>query len=409
MRLPSFFVAACLLAGPALAEPLTFDQAIARAVAEGPSARAAGLEIDAAKRDAAAAGRLPDPSLNFGIINYPVSGPVAGRFDGDSGTMQTIGISQDVPSGARREAERTRAGADIAAAQARSRMTEREIQVATALAWIDLYYAKRRLAAVDDVLRELEPLWASSGAGVASGTMRPGQALEPLQMKAALQDRRSELAAAVGKARAELVRWTGDPLADVAGAPPPFTVDAVSLRAGIDRHPMLLEFDARVRQARADVGLAEAGKRPDWNFGLSYGRRDPMYGDMVSATATVSLPLFGERRQDSRIAARRIDASRLEMERESARRALVAALEADLAEHAMHQDQWVRARDVTLSLARERADLETASYGAGRTSLADVIAALTGLAEAQLAMLDREALVARDGARIVMTYGGEGQ
>jgi outer membrane protein TolC len=129
----------------------------------------------------------------------------------------------------------------------------------------------------------------------------------------------------------------------------------------------------------------------------------------VSAGVSVSLPLFSNARQEPIIAAREIDANRVRAEREDARRALAAALEADLADHLMHHEQWGRATAVLVPAAEQRAHLETASYAAGRANFADLMDALTGLADAKLTALEREAMVARDGARIVLTYGSDDQ
>ncbi|MBX9706331.1 MAG: TolC family protein, partial [Caulobacteraceae bacterium] len=98
--------------GPALADPLTFDQALTRAESA-PDLRASDLEVAAARSGADAAGRLPDPELTFGVDNFPVSGPMAGRFGDDEMTMARIGLMQSVPSGERRRAERAVADADI--------------------------------------------------------------------------------------------------------------------------------------------------------------------------------------------------------------------------------------------------------------------------------------------------------
>ena len=87
--------------------------------------------------------------------------------------------------------------------------------------------------------------------------------------------------------------------------------------------------------------------------------------------------------------------------------ALRAGLEADLADHLMHHEQWMRTHDVVLPAARQQADLETASYGAGRAGLSDVLQAFTDLVEARLTTLEREAAVARDAVRITLTYGAD--
>ena len=73
----------------------------------------------------------------------------------------------------------------------------------------------------------------------------------------------------------------------------------------------------------------------------------------------------------------------------------------------MHHSQWQRALRVLLPLARERADLETASYAAGRANLTDIIDAKTALADAELTALDREADVASDAVRLTITFGSD--
>lgn len=400
-------VLALVLACPAQAEPLTYDQALARSAASAPMLGAAELRIQAARSASRAAGALPDPQLKLGFENYPISGPMAGRFGADDMTMATVGVVQEFPNGARRRAEVAGGRAEITMAEAQRAMTAREVRLGSALAWLDLHYAEMRLSALEAILREIEPLWRSAPAGVASGADRPAIALAPIRQRAALQDQRDELLAAASRARAELAKWTGDANPSAAGPPPAPALDVATLRAGLESHSTLRAYASAHSKAQSEVDLASAEKRPDWGFEASYGRRDPMFGDMVSAGVTVRLPLFAGRRQDPIIAARRADASRVSVEAEIARRTLRAGLESDLADHLMHHEQWLRAKDVVLPAARQQADLETASYGAGRAGLADVLQAFTDLVEARLTVLEREAAVARDAVKINLSYGAD--
>ncbi|WP_348684898.1 TolC family protein [uncultured Brevundimonas sp.] len=394
--------------GPALADPLTFDQALTRAESA-PDLRASDLEVAAARSGADAAGRLPDPELTFGVDNFPVSGPMAGRFGDDEMTMARIGLMQSVPSGERRRAERAVADADIGVAEARAGIARRDVRLAAGLAWIDLHYADRKRRAVEEVLATLEPLWEAAPAGVASGADRPATGLAPVRLRAALEDRLAGLRADEARARAEVTRWTDDPAPTTAGTPPHVEGDPATLRAALDRLPMLQAYAAAGTRADADVAMAQAGQRPDWAFEVEYGRRDPMFGDMVSVGARVRLPLFADQRQAPVIAARSADAARVRVEREAALRTLRAQLESDLADHVMHHDQWLRARDVVLPDALRRADLETASYGAGRAGIGEVLEAFTAVADARLEALDREAAVARDAVRLTLIYGSADQ
>ena len=395
---------AALTTTTATAGPLTFDAALAAAKGHAPSLRARTLGADSARASRGAAGALPDPKLALGIDSFPVSGPLAFEPNRDNFTWARVGLSQDIPNAAKRHAQQARADTDIAAADAEAVAEARTVEVETAIAWITLAYAERRLVALDAVRGRLDRLVRTSPSAVSAGSARPAQTLAGRQGLAALDDRRDELVSSVVRARSDLIRWTGDPTPTVAGPLPDFMVDAAQLRSALDRNPMLAAIAARVGQADADVRLAQADRRPDFGVDVSYQRRDPRFGDYVSAGVTIGLPLFKSHRQDPMIAARAADAAKRRAEQEDTSRQLAASLDAALADHIMHHAQWMRSKETLEPLARERVDLETASYAGGRAGLLDVVDAHSALANAVLETLDREALVAIDGARLTLTY-----
>jgi len=388
------------------AEPLTFDQALALASETAPGLKAAALRVDAARAASRSAGSLPDPKLALGIENLPISGPMTGRFGADEMTMASVGVMQDMSSRPARRAAVERAGAEIGMADAQTGLEARAVRLAVAQAWVDLYYAQARLAALDEVEKALTPILSTAPSAVTRGA-RPAETIDPAEWLLTIADRRSALMADLAKARASLVRWTGDPEASVSGEPPRWEVDPVVLRAGLDRHPTLLAYDAGARLANADLAGARATLAPDWSWELAYQRRDPAFGDMVSARVTLSLPLRKGERQGPMIDARSADAGRARVDREIARRQLAAELDGDLATWRMRQELWARARDSRLPLALRRADLETASYAAGTAGLPDVLAAFTALADAKLDLLDKEAEALREAVRINITFGSD--
>jgi outer membrane protein TolC len=395
------------LATPARAGSLTYAAALQRAISTAPGIEASRLGVEAARASVGPAGALPDPKLGLSLDNFPVTGREAGRLGVDNMTMERVGVTQDVPNAGRRRAATASARAAVSQADANRLAEVRKVKIATAVAWIDLAYAERRLAAMDEVLARLAPLWKAQPAAVASGRERPGQALAPVQMQARLEDERSELAAAVGRARAELTRWTGEPAPEAVGEPPHYAIDAAALHAAIPDNPTLLVSRSAVQRAQAEVDAARAAKRPDWSWDVAYERRDPRFGDMVSAGVTISLPLFAKRRQDPLIDASIASEGGAIARREDVRRGLKADLESGLADHVMHHEQWTRANGTLLPLARQRVDLEIVSYSSGRATLLDLIQAQSQFVDAGLLALEREALVARDGARLVLTYGGD--
>jgi len=389
------------------AEPLTYEAALARAAASAPSLKARAASIEAARSSAIAADRLPDPTLDFGIRDFPVTGPNAGSFTRDDFTMTTIGLSQQFPNLAKRHARAARASADLSITEASGLIEGRRVRLETALAWVDLYFGERRLKQLDHLTESLDDLQATVAARLASGSARPSQALEPSQLRAAVADRRAEMTAVIAQARARLARYTGDPAPDVTGDPPMLDIDGDRLKAGIDGLPALRALDASVVAADADVRLARANKRPDWRVSASYGRRDPRFGDLASVGVSIDLPLFAGRRQNPKIAASASMAEAARLDREAGQRELAAALDADLVDHTMHHERWRNARETLVPLALRRAELDRDSYAAGKLDLGTALLSTLALAEAEVETLNRETEVARDAVRITITYGEE--
>ncbi len=388
-----------------LAEPMTFDAALKRTATNAPSVQASEAEVQAKRSAAIAADRLPDPTLDVGIRDFPVTGPDAWNLNRDNFTMTSIGVSQQFLNPAKRHARAARASADIGVAEADASVEGRSVRLQTALAWVDLYYAEKRLQQLRLLDASLGDLQTTVAARLASGSARPSQALEPDQLRAQVNDRRAELSAAVAKARAMLARFTGDPNPQVAGAPPELMVDRTRLLAGIAALPALRAIDAQTVAADAETQLARADKRPDWKVSASYGRREPNYGDLVSVGVSIDLPFFSRRRQDPRIAAAASEAERARYDRIAAEREVLAALDGDLADHQMHHQRLENARSTLVPLASKRAVLDRDSYGAGRLDLGSALLSSLALAEAEIDVLAREADVVRGAIRITMTYG----
>lgn len=405
MRL-SLCAGLALFPASALAAPLTFNAALERAAADAPALRGSAAGVEAAQSAAIAADRLPDPTLDLGVKDFPVTGPDAGSFNRDNFTMTTIGVSQRFVNPAKRHAQAAKASAEIGIAQADVAVEARSIRLQTALAWIDLYYAQKRLDQLKLLDQSLGELQATVNARLASGSARPSQALEPDQLRAQVNDRRADLVAEAAKARATLARFTGDPDPQVAGDPPELAVNAARLKASVAQLPSLRALDAQTLAADAETRLASADKRPDYTVSASYGRREPNFGDLVSVGVSIDLPLFAKRRQDPLIAARASELNQAGLARSAAERELRAALDADLAEYDMHVAQLGNARSTLVPLARQRAELDMATYAAGKLDLGSALLSTLALAEAEVDALAREAAVARDAVRINYTYGG---
>ena len=182
-------------AGPVCAGPLSFDDALALAVRETPVLRAESAQIDAARQAAIPAGALPDPKLALGIDNLPIEGPDRFSLSRDFMTMRRIGLMQDFPNAAKRDARVAAARGRVAQAEAQTRITRLMVLRETALAWIARDAVERQLAGIDALVEENRVFEASVRARIAGGKGSALEAVAPRQEAALIEARRDELGA----------------------------------------------------------------------------------------------------------------------------------------------------------------------------------------------------------------------
>lgn len=399
---------AAVLASPSQAAPLTLVEALRLAEDNAPSLAAEQAKLQAASSAAIPAGELPDPQLRLGIQNYPVGGPERWSIDRDFMTMQTVGVMQEVPNRAKRQARIEVAAAAVERAAAEGTVERLNVRQATALAWIDRLAVERQQALFADFFRENRLLAAAVQAQIAGGRGQAADAVRPRQEAARLAERQDELAQQQVRARAALRRWIGA-AADqpLAGDWPEWSVDHARYGHQLPRHPALAAFEPMTREAQAKVREAQAEKKSDWSWEFDYQRRGREFGDMVGVQVSFDLPLFPGSRQDPKIAARHAELAQLEAEREALLREHAQQLEEDLADYQRLQRATQRNRDSFVPLAREKVTLSLAGYRAGKGDLLDVIAARQELIEARLRQVELEAQRARTGARLYFAYGEE--
>jgi outer membrane protein, heavy metal efflux system len=86
------------------------------------------------------------PQLTVGIDNLDVQGPGAFTAGDDTMTMRTVGLTQVLPSRAKRQAQRDTADADVEQAAATTVMTRLAIEQQVAAAWITAWGAHHEVS-----------------------------------------------------------------------------------------------------------------------------------------------------------------------------------------------------------------------------------------------------------------------
>ena len=397
------------LAPASNAQSVGYEEALRAATSDQPQVRTSELRLDARREIADAADELPDPRLRAGIQNLPVSGPAAFELGRQLPTQIQVGIEQEIPNLAKRRARFGMADADIDLAAAQLRQTRYRVRVGAGMAWISLAYAQRALTVADDALAEIEGLVPLARSAVAAGSARPAESLEIRRAVLEVEDMRTRIEADREAAQAMLSRYTALPTATATGTIPSADLDPEGLRAMLQSNPELVVALAQVRQAEARSDLARSERRPDFGVNVSYGRRDPDFGDAISVMGSITLPIFADRRQNPRVAAAEAEAAAAQSARADRLRELEARFETDLAAWRSAYRQWQRATDELLPLAESRVDLERASFAAGRAELLDVIDAIKTLAVLRVDILQREEATVEAAANLRLTYGEYGR
>ncbi|MBX7500948.1 TolC family protein [Qipengyuania sp. YG27] len=397
------------LAPASNAQSVGYEEALRAATSDQPQVRTSELRLDARREIADAADELPDPRLRAGIQNLPLSGPAAFELNRQLPTQIQVGIEQEIPNLAKRRARSGMADADIDLAAAQLRQTRYRVRLGAGMAWISLAYAQRALTVADDALAEIEGLVPLARSSVAAGSARPAESLEVRRAVLEVADMRTRIEANREAAQAMLSRYTALPNATATGTIPSADLDPEGLRAMLQSNPELVVALAQVRQAEARSDLARSERRPDFGVNVSYGRRDPDFGDAISVMGSITLPIFADRRQNPRIAAADAEAAAAQSARADRLRELEARFETDLAAWRSAYRQWQRATDELLPLAESRVDLERASFAAGRAELLDVIDAIKTLAVLRVDILQREEATVEAAANLRLTYGEYGR
>ena len=368
-----------------------YDEALRLASERAPSLVAQQAALAGARSLAPAAATLPDPKLAVGIENLPINGPDRWSLGREGMTMQRIGVMQEVPNRAKRQARSELAQARIERERATLAAAELVVRREAGLAWIGLHYAQARLEPLAELDRENRLLLETVDARIASGSAMPAERTMARQETLALADRRDDVRRDIERARAALRRWIGDRAEQpLDGPPPPIEVDGDRLLAALHHHAELRPYTAMTAMARAEVGEAQAEKDGDWSWELAYSRR-PDYSDMVSFQFRFDLPWQKEVRQQPQVAARQKEAERIEAEREESLRRHREELEAQLAELKALDAQRTRLQTSGHALAAERVALALASYQSGRGDLAGVLMARREAADLRMRTIELDA------------------
>jgi outer membrane protein TolC len=379
-------LAAAVLAGlPALAAAqsagspaLTLERALQLAQQRSNQLVAEDAAASSARSMAVAAGRLPDPTLNVGLTNLPVTGPDQFSVARDFMTMRSIGVMQEFTRSSKREARAARFEREAQAAEASRELALANLQRDTALAWLDRYYDERVRDLMTAQRGEAKLQVEAAEAAYRGGRGSQADVFAARSALAQIEDRLDQSERDVATARIQLARWAGRPADDPLGPLP--NLDTVNLRpqdleGELGHHPQIAMMLDQEAAAQAQADEARADKRPDVSVELMYSQRGSAYSNMVSINVSIPLQWDQRHRQDQELAARLAEVRKIHAEREEEARMHRADDLAMLQQWHSDRDRLVRYDTSLLPLAADRIDAALAAYGGGSATLSAVLEA----------------------------------
>jgi outer membrane protein TolC len=389
----SFRIHACaalaLAAGPALGQGLSLEEALRLGELQSPRLAAQRSAVAASSQQVGRAGELPDPKLRLGIENLPVSGPDRFHYDRDSMTMRAVGVMQEFPNSAKREARNVRAerqrDVETAGLGAQRALLARDV----AAAWLDVYYAERARGALERLVRQFQLQVDTLAAAVARGRQGTAEAFMVRSTLEQANDRIIEQDRMIVKARIMFAALIGEEAQrPLAGAPDTtaFAHPREHLVARLNEHPELRIQEQREALARAEVDVARSSAKSDWALEVGYGHRGPAFDNMLTVMVSMDLPWQTGRRQDRDIATRLAEVDQARAMRENARRVHEAELRGWFADFDTAERRIERFERTLLPLARERSSAALAAYRGGRGDLGPVLEAERAITETELGL-----------------------
>jgi outer membrane protein, heavy metal efflux system len=267
-----------------------------------PMLRGATAAVDAATAREPAAGLLPDPELQLGVMNASLPGL---RTDMPGAMAPSVQLMQMLPLPGKLRLSSRIARQTTAMAGSAAEELWWDVRSRTAMAFYDIYRTDRQLEVMQETLdwlrqfEEVATAMYSTGSGTQSDVLRAG--VEVVRMETEIERMQSMRVVAAARLNASLDRASKTPIPRLAYAPLPADVPTLGdLEQWADEsRPLIGRAVIALDRARTQESLARREIWPDPTVGVQYGQRGSDTGTvrMASIMLGITVPVFAGRRQ----------------------------------------------------------------------------------------------------------------
>jgi outer membrane protein TolC len=290
------------------ATPLSLYEAGQLAIQLAPELKRLNANAEALDQRSIADGQLPDPKLMVGAANVPTN---TFNFKQQDMTMIMGGLEQRFPPGHSLAIKSRQTKAQ--AGTYREQLQEQELAILRTVreTWLELYYLQHAALVIHSNRQLFVYLLKVATSQYAAAKATQSDVLQVQLELSHLDDQQVQIEQQIQQVRAKLGRWIGQeqatrPLAvelpDLPSLPP---LDV--LQAKILGHPLLKADLSSINANREKVAFAKEQFKPGVMLDVSYGVRQGRMengmprSNMVTAQATIDLPIFSSQRQTPRL------------------------------------------------------------------------------------------------------------
>jgi cobalt-zinc-cadmium efflux system outer membrane protein len=275
--------------------PISLREALQRALSANPRLVAADREVGIAGGLKLQAGVLPNPEAGFELDNALGSG----RFQGVRAAETTLQLSQLIELGGKREARVAAGEANVSAAVWQRRATELDVASETAIAFISVVSAQRRIEVFDEQIASFDQLIPLLKRRLEEGASSPAETQRAQVAADLFRVDRERARTQLASARRDLAILMGDSVPTFAeavgrfastGQPPPFQ----SVVAAIEANPQLMRWTAVTAQRNAELILARLKAVPDVRVGAAWRHFQDTGDNAVRLDLSIPLPVFDQ-------------------------------------------------------------------------------------------------------------------
>ncbi|MBN9147679.1 MULTISPECIES: divalent metal ion exporter subunit IhpA [unclassified Nitrobacter] len=364
-------------------QTLTLKTALQRALAANPRLTAAERDVGIATGQRIQAGALINPELSYEQDNSFGSG----RYRGTKSAETTLQISQLFELFGKRDARIAVGQAGVEAAAIQRKAVRLEVLSETAVAFLGVLGAQRRVRILDEQIAAIDKLSPLLHRRVDAGASSPAEIGRAEVASALVKADRERVSSTLASARRELAVLMGDATAkfsvvsgrlDDLGRPPSFQ----AVVAAIDSNPQLMRWTAVYAQRNAELLLARLKPYPDVRVGAGWRHYNETGDDAVRLSLSVPIPVFDQ--NQGNILSARESLAKTRAEREANRNTLIvlAGRAYDSLQGSLRELKVLR--DVAIPKSSQAADAIFEGYGQGRFTLLEVLDAQASVAQARL-------------------------